>query len=224
MLSKAYKRNSAPNGFFLAGLGVLVPFIALASGHLGNEHWMDAFDQAIGQTVVNLRTDGWTQFFRWITILGGTYFSAFVVGVVAVVFFFVFKKKELAIWYISTVALGAGALNQLVKHMFQQPRPNFEHLIVQGGYTFPSGHAMGSIVLYGALIYLVHKVTDNLFLKRFLIGGGIFLVGLIGFSRIYLGVHFVSDILAGYSLGGAVLLLSIGLYRMIEIKQRRMRV
>lgn len=104
-------------------------------------------------------------------------------------------------------------MNQLVKFFFRRPRPtHVDHLIVQGGYSFPSGHAMGSIITYGALLFLIIRASKSW--KPVIIASLtlIPLIGLIGISRVYLGVHYPSDIIGGYSLGLAVLSLSIGLY------------
>ena len=222
-MKREYKRDSAPQGFFFGSVVAVLPFLILAVGNIFNQSWLDTMDQAIGQAAVNLRSDFLTPIFRMITIFGGTLFSIFLLVVVCSLFFFVLKKRDLAIWYGLTAAIGGGALNQIVKYAFQKPRPIFEHLVVQDGYTFPSGHAMGSIVVYGGLLFLLYRITKSQTLKTIFSIGIVVFILLIGLSRIYLGVHFASDIIGGYSLGGAALLASIGIYRILEINKSRTR-
>ena len=98
-------------------------------------------------------------------------------------------------------------LNQGLKLLFSRPRPIDINLITESGYSYPSGHSMMSMAFYGLLIYFISnsklsnwkKYTLNILLS--------ILVLLIGFSRIYLGVHFASDVIAGFSLSLAYLIL-----------------
>jgi undecaprenyl-diphosphatase len=93
---------------------------------------------------------------------------------------------------------GSAVLNHLLKVLFARPRPHFEHpLLVETSYSFPSGHAMESFVVYGMLAYFA-----VLALRSWESRGAALLVVLIGFSRMYLGVHYLSDVLAGYAAGG----------------------
>jgi membrane-associated phospholipid phosphatase len=99
---------------------------------------------------------------------------------------------------------GSAILNKLLKGLFQRPRPHFAHpLVVETSYSLPSGHAMESFVAYGMLTYL----AVLLWLRRWetrvaAVCGAALLVVLIGFSRMYLGVHYFSDVVAGYAAGG----------------------
>lgn len=185
----------------------------MAVSNLFHFQWLETADHAIGSAAVAIRNDFLTPVFRFFTLFGGTKFSVFFLAVVCLSLFF-FKRKDLAIWYGITAAFGAGILNQAVKYTFKKPRPEFEHLVSQGGYTFPSGHSMGSMIIYGGLLFLIFQLNKNLEKKQLLVltGGMAVFILLIGLSRIYLGVHFASDIIGGYSLGASALFAFIGIY------------
>ena len=93
-----------------------------------------------------------------------------------------------------------------IKYIIQRPRPTGFRLIAERGFSFPSGHSLSSMVFYGFLIFLVQYKIKNPTQKHILsvLLGGIILM--IGMSRIYLGVHYTSDVLAGFSLGLAYLI------------------
>ncbi len=169
-------------------------------------------DQSIGTAAVRSRNDFLTPIARFFTALGGTTFSILFLAVVCLTFFFVMKRKGLAIWYGITAAFGAVGLNQLVKFTFKKPRPVFEHLVTQGGYTFPSGHSMGSVIIYGGFLFLIFHTYKDFKMKKFWATCTVLLILFVGISRVYLGVHFASDVIGGYSLGTSALFAFIGLY------------
>jgi undecaprenyl-diphosphatase len=102
-----------------------------------------------------------------------------------------------------TAVGGSAALNQLLKQLFARPRPYFEHpLLLETSYSFPSGHAMDSFVVYGMLAYFAVLALESWHARTAVVFGAALLVLLIGFSRMYLGVHYFSDVVAGYAAGG----------------------
>ena len=103
------------------------------------------------------------------------------------------RRKLMGSLVIINLAI-AGALNQLLKRIIQRPRPTEYRLIEENGYSFPSGHSMVSAAFYGFFIYLIFKYVKNKHVKCI----SITLLSLIGTSRIYLGVHYTSDVLAGF--------------------------
>lgn len=123
------------------------------------------------------------------------------------------KQYTEAIWLSGGVILVAGILNPVLKLFFLRERPTLEHLVTEHSFSFPSGHAVASMVFYGSLILLLPIFVENKQLRWFLQG----LLGLIilsiGMSRIYLGVHYPSDILGGYVLSLSWLLLTFPLYQ-----------
>jgi len=116
------------------------------------------------------------------------------------------KKKGFLIW----INLASSALlNQILKHIVQRPRPTEHRIIDESGYSFPSGHSMVSAAFYGFLIYLIYKNVKNKYLKWGLITILSLLIFLIGTSRIYLGVHYTSDVLAGFLVAISYLIIFI---------------
>ncbi|MEE3343580.1 MAG: phosphatase PAP2 family protein [Bacilli bacterium] len=113
--------------------------------------------------------------------------------------FILIKNKKLALTVPLNVILAA-ILNQILKHIIRRPRPIGYRLIKIGGYSFPSGHAMLSMALYGYLLYLTHNYVKDKKKKLILMLLLILIIILVGISRIYLGVHYCSDIITGYSI------------------------
>jgi undecaprenyl-diphosphatase len=101
-------------------------------------------------------------------------------------------------------------LNTLAKYIVQRPRPDeVLRLIEEHGYSFPSGHSMVSMAFYGYIVYLIYKHVDNKPKKYIACFSLLFLIAMIGISRIYLGVHYASDVLAGFLLSVAYLMLFV---------------
>ncbi|WP_234032647.1 phosphatase PAP2 family protein [Paenibacillus faecalis] len=124
---------------------------------------------------------------------------------------YVFSLKR-EITFFLTVILGSALLNILLKTLFRRNRPDVKRLVEAIGYSFPSGHAMAAFSLYGILIYLLWKHVKTLSLKALIfIVFGAMILG-IGLSRIYLGVHYPSDVLGGFFASCSWLMLSIGIY------------
>lgn len=92
----------------------------------------------------------------------------------------------------------ATLLNQLLKHLVQRPRPMGYRLATVGGYSFPSGHSMVAMAFFGLLIWMVWRYEKDEFVRWLGILGFGAVIVLVGFSRIYLGVHYASDVLAGF--------------------------
>ena len=130
-----------------------------------------------------------------ITNLGGAIFL--IVLTVAIIIFMKNYKIEL------TIALNliiAPIINSYLKNILQRPRPTGYRLINETGYSFPSGHSMVSMAFYGFIIYLIFKYIKNKKIKIISIILLSMLIFSIGISRIYLGVHYTSDVLGGYML------------------------
>jgi membrane-associated phospholipid phosphatase len=104
-------------------------------------------------------------------------------------------------WVIA--AGGSGVFLLLLKAFFARPRPYFEQpLLLETYYSFPSGHAMEAVVLYGTLAYFALLALRTRWTRAGVVFGTSLLVLLIGISRMYLGVHYLSDVMAGFAAGG----------------------
>jgi len=100
-------------------------------------------------------------------------------------------------------------LNQSLKRILQRPRPTEYRIIQETGYSFPSGHSMISMAFYGYLIYLIYRYVKNKYIKWISISLLSILICLIGISRIYLGVHYTSDVLGGFLISISYLVIYI---------------
>lgn len=153
----------------------------------------------------NIMNDGLTPVLKVITELGGVAFT-----VLAGVLIFMFCKKIR--WFVTFDLVGVTVINQAIKHIVRRPRPNVLRLVEESGYSFPSGHSMVSMAFYGIVIYLVYKNVSNKYLKWLLITLLSLLILSIGFSRIYVGVHYFTDVAGGFLLGLAYLIIYINIY------------
>lgn len=154
----------------------------------------------------NFMNDSSTIFFKIITNLSGVFF----IGGLTILLVMFIRNKKLKFAIPLNLVLVVG-LNSLLKNIIQRPRPNNYRIIDESGFSFPSGHSMVSVAFYGFLIYLIYKYINNKTIKYSLITLLFSLIILIGLSRIYLGVHYASDVVAGYclSLGYLVVFTSV---------------
>ena len=135
----------------------------------------------------------------------------------ALIFFFLFIKKHK--WYsikIPAIALSSLALMFILKNLFGRQRPDIPLLKEVQGLSFPSGHALMSVTFYGLLIYIIWQTVKRPWLKITLVTLLLLLIFIIGFSRIYLRVHYASDVMAGFATGFLWLVISLWTVRRIE--------
>ena len=137
-----------------------------------------------------------------ITSLGSTSFLAVVTALAAG--WLAGRGSRLDVALVVACFVGSQAVTWTLKAIFHRERPSFaDPVATASSFSFPSGHALASLAVYGALAYV--------FANRSVLAAATLLVAAIGFSRAYLGVHYLSDVLAGYSAGLALLLLAISL-------------
>lgn len=162
-------------------------------------HWLNSFDQKI-TNLVRFDYPHWHSFFLWVTKFGNP--STVTILFVTFLCLFLFWKKYAEAVWLSLGVIGMAAIfNPLIKLFFMRPRPTLLHLVTENSFSFPSGHANGSMIFYGTLCLFIPFFIDSPWIKWGLRAICIFLILSIGISRIYLGVHYPSDILAGYSEG-----------------------
>ena len=177
---------------------------------------LKAWDQRLTDYVLSFRSPGLTRYFRAVTEIGDVHGYLVILALSVLGSIFIFKRWK----YIAQVALVlvlASVSNMMLKRFIDRARPGIEHLVVVKTLSYPSGHAMSAMAFYGFLIYLVYRMN----LKRWVKGMGIGLLALlilsIGISRIYLGVHFPSDILGGFIAGLIWVVFCILIFGLIEI-------
>lgn len=185
---------------FLGGLIILITTFLLAD--LTKDTLFDneilQFDTNFSQYIYSFRTPELTTFMIFISWLG----ADFILAVSAIILiFFTWKKHKEESKVFSVMLLFGALLNLLLKEIFRRQRPTFDPLITLTSYSFPSGHAMNSFVFYATVSYFFYHFTKNIKLSVLVGTIAIILIILIGISRIYLGVHYPSDVLAGYLAG-----------------------
>ncbi|MBR3133958.1 MAG: phosphatase PAP2 family protein [Clostridia bacterium] len=142
--------------------------------------------------VDHLMSDRVTPVAKIITNFGGVYW---LIGFTIFLLVFI-KNKRIGVSIAFNLVLAA-LINFALKCILQRPRPVEYRIIDEKGYSLPSGHSMVSVAFYGYIIYLVYKYVENKYAKWSIITLLCLLTALIGISRVYLGVHYTSDVLAG---------------------------
>ncbi len=172
--------------------------------------WLNPFDESLTR-VIRSGYPLMTPFFLWVTKFANPV-TIILLFLVVLVVFLINKYYAEALWLsLGTIGI-AGLFNPLIKLVFLRERPTLEHLVVETSSSFPSGHSTGSMVFYGTLLLLVPILFKQPFWQwclRILLG---LLILLIGISRIYVGVHFPSDVLGGFCVGLSWLLLTYPYY------------
>lgn len=152
--------------------------------------------------ISNIISDNITPIAILITNFGG---AITLIGL-TIIFLLIMKNKKMSFSILLNLVI-VTFLNIFLKNIIQRPRPDDFRLINETGYSFPSGHSMISMAYYGYLIYLIFKFVKNKKLKVFLITFLCILILTIGLSRIYLGVHYTSDVIAGFVLSVSYLII-----------------
>jgi membrane-associated phospholipid phosphatase len=175
-----------------------------------------ATDERLADWLHGRATDPFTDVFRAITWTGN-FLTLLVVTLVAVVVLWRRRERTDAV-FVAFAFLGGQVLSNGMKLGFRRERPFFaDPLATESTFSFPSGHALVSLAVYGALALLLARRISSHRRRGLLLAATAAWVALIGFSRLYLGVHFLSDVLAGFAAGAAWLAL---LYVALELKTR----
>ena len=180
----------------------------------------EQFDFLVFDRVSTIVTPSLTEFIQFITFFGNHKFLI-PANVVLVIYFLFIKKHR---WYsikVPVIAIGGVLIMFILKQFFNRPRPLIPLLEPVKGLSFPSGHALMSMSFYGLLIFLVWENVSNRFWKWLLSSLLLIFILLIGFTRIYLRLHYFSDVIAGFAAGLIWLSLSIWFVRRMERFSRR---
>jgi undecaprenyl-diphosphatase len=162
-------------------------------------------DTLVHSYILGIRNKNLTSILLTITNIS----SAYALIVLSILLLIIIKEKKIPL-LITLNLICSYALNAFAKVIFTRPRPIGINLIEESGFSYPSGHSMVSMAYYGFIAYLIYKKQTNKLVKTIIIVALLLTILLVGFSRIYLGVHYLSDVIGGF-------LLSI-IYLMIFIK------
>ena len=173
-------------------LVVLFTLIFLILTYLVVRGLTNGFDEYIYNAIMNIRSNFFDTFFKTVTMFANT-IPVIIIGII--IFILVDNKYKVELLFSLLTMIST---NEIIKHIVLRTRPEHLRLINQGGYAYPSGHTMMAVALYGFLIYFINKKMRNRIIKKLLTIS-------IGISRIYLGVHYPTDVIAGYLIAISVL-------------------
>lgn len=178
---------------------------------------INQLDVATLNFMEQIRAPFLTTFFKIFTYLGEWNMGIFLLLIIS---FLLIVKKKNKYNFIIWLSAGGGVITAYIfKFAFDRVRP-IGGLIQESSSSFPSLHAIVSISFYFLLAYLIAQETKNRILKYSAIIVGVIIVLLLGFSRVYLGVHYLSDVLAGYAMGDVWFL--IGVYGLKFINRKKL--
>ncbi len=203
----AIKNNKKMLIFYIA-LGLFIVLTILVKFHITK-----SFDNLMESFVIGIRSDGLTKFMTTITNISRAYFLI----TMSIVLLFILKNKKHALLIIINLTC-VFLSSQLLKLIFHRGRPDGEFLVTVSGYSYPSGHAMVSLAYFAFILYLINQKITNKFTRAILTIITSILILLIGFSRVYLGVHYTTDIIAGFLLAIAYLMIFLTIVRPKEAK------
>lgn len=183
----------------LFGVG-LNTFIELTDELAENE--LGTFDDAVSSYVVSFRSGTLTPYFRFMTEVGDRY-AYVIISIALGAYFFIRHKNWKFIVQTVSVLLLSTLTNILLKSVINRARPSHEHLVEVTTLSFPSGHSMSAMAFYGFLVYLAIVSKIPILLKTFIVTLLVVTILSVGISRIYLGVHYPSDVAAGF-IGGLI--------------------
>jgi membrane-associated phospholipid phosphatase len=203
-----YTRWLSPEGYL--GLHLVVGFVvALLAGWVfgGIADWVfasaatRAADRYAQQVAANWRTPALTAFMRLMSLFGQLWMLAVIAVPVAAALLRARSHRRL--YAFAATMVGGALLNPALKEVFRRARPSgIVTLGTAHGYSFPSGHAMGAMMLFGSLAYVVYfSIEHHRRLRLLAVTLCVLMILCIGASRIYLGVHYLSDVLAGFAAG-----------------------
>lgn len=204
-------RKKQSNTLLTIGLVFLALFCVIALGVHENTSWIRSFDRYWISIFQSDITAGKTAFIKIFTELGNI---RLVIVLTILLVIWLFWKRRIAdgLWLGGTVLFCGVIATKLLKKAFDRERPHVHQLIKKTSESFPSGHATGTTVFYG-LLALAFILAVGALWKKFVIGFiAVLWIGSILISRVYLGVHYPTDVLAGFCFGTASVFISVSVY------------
>lgn len=184
-------------------LSTFILFILFLMLYLFNR--VNFLDNFVYDLIISLKSNSFTKFMKIITFFAGTKFITCIVIILFILSFFKGKLPLIFNWII----LGEVFINNIIKVLVRRDRPIMINMVTENTYSFPSGHTMAAVVFYGFLIFLINKSKLDKKYKILINVSFFLLIILIMMSRIYLGAHYFSDVMAGACLSMSYLLLII---------------
>ncbi len=209
--------NKKSHLLILLILGLILVSAFTIVAILVNQEKTVSFDDPIMSAVYQWESPMMTLLMEFISFVGSAPVVIMLLLTAMFIFYFVLRERAAAIILFVVVA-GSHTLNQLLKSVFERARPDLHRLVDEGGYSFPSGHAMAAVSLYATLTILLWQHIPTRFGKIALLIFSTTMILLMGLSRIYLGVHYPSDVAGGYIASASWLVMTIFVYRIFQKK------
>lgn len=180
--------------------------------------YLEAFDGMVQTTVRGNLPAGLTSFFVTLTKIGNM--PVILTWVTVMTLFLVWKRYYSEALFLAGNLVLTGLLVVLLKNIYQRPRPSLEHLVVEHGFSFPSGHALAAGLVLGSLLILVTQGISSTGRRRLLQVVLVSLILLLPLSRVYLGVHYPSDVLGSLLLSLGLLFIEYPAYQGLRFRWR----
>jgi membrane-associated phospholipid phosphatase len=200
---------------FVIGLNA---FVELTDELVENE--LENFDRSVTAWVLSFRSEALTAFFQYTTNLGDV-IAYSVISVAIGAYFYIRHRSWRFIVQTLLVLLLSTLCNLVVKRFINRARPTLEHLVSVNTLSYPSGHSMSAMAFYGFLVYLCFQMNMPRVARALLVTVLIALILAVGLSRIYLGVHFPSDVAAGYIGGFIWITFCVTIFNVIDLLRGR---
>ena len=201
--------------FLIIGTIFLILFAIVAWGVYFESNWVHTFDMNWIKRIQSYVSDGITPYIKVITDLGNI---RFVIPVTIILVLILFFKKRFAegLWLGGTILFCGAISTKVLKKLIDRDRPEFLQLITKTNESFPSGHTIATTIFYGLLGLVLLLAVRELWKKWVIALITMAWILFIMVSRIYLGVHYPTDVLAGFLFGAASVSLSVGVYLIAE--------
>lgn len=192
-------------------------FVLLAA--MLNTNMIETIDTWIIENVQELKNPFNTTVMEFFSFIGNTV-SVIVISLIMMgILYTIFGQRKELIMFIIVLA-GSTALNLLLKSLFQRERPTLYTMVAEEGFSFPSGHTMAALSLYGILTFLLWRHIPKKSGRVILISISVLFIFAIGFSRIYLGAHYPSDILGAFLFSSFWLFLNVWAFKTWQLRRK----
>lgn len=198
------------------GFGIAFGYIATAVGNKSIAH----FDTSIIQIVQGWETPWLTAVMTVFTWIGSGFVVALIAVIVAAILYFKMHYRHQAFLFL-VVIIGTPLLNGLLKLYFKRERPEIHRILDANGFSFPSGHTMMAFSLYAIIAYIAWRNVKTVASRILLLLSATFMILIIGISRIYLGVHYPSDIVGGIMASALWLTFATAVYGYFQHKHEK---
>lgn len=194
------------NRIIFSGIFISIVFFIVLASQVLSDSWVVFVDNKIVNYLSLEGSSFWTYIFMFITLLADKFFIASA-GALVLLYLYIKKRFDYMAGFLITLA-GSAISAQILKITFERARP-FNSLILESSFSFPSAHALGAVALYGFIAFIIWEMSRNKSLRISTLSASVLLIALISFSRLYLGVHFLSDVIGGILIGFVWLLIGI---------------